>query len=187
MESKKDIRKRVLEIRNRITDEEWKEKSCSICEKVATHPFFLNADTIYCYVDYHHEVSTKAIIEEAWVLGKKVAVPKINGNDMEFYYIQTFSELSEGYRGILEPQTKNQAQDEQALVILPGVAFDRVGNRLGYGKGYYDRYLNKHKNHHTLAICFSCQLVDTIPVESHDLRPEVLITEEYIYESNDTK
>ena len=71
MESKKDTRKRVLEIRNRITDKEWKEKSCSICEKVVTHPFFLNADTVYCYVDYHHEVATKTIIEEVCLFCKE--------------------------------------------------------------------------------------------------------------------
>ena len=116
MESKKDIRKRVLEKRNCIPDKEWEDKSRLICEKVVTHPFFLQADAIYCYVDYRREVGTADIIEQAWMSGKKVASPKVLGDEMEFYYIQSFEDLSEGYKGIFEPKQTNLAHDENVLV-----------------------------------------------------------------------
>ena len=181
MESKKDIRKYVLEKRNQLTCQEWKEKSHRIYEKVVSHPFFLCADMVFCYVDYRREVGTRAIIEKAWELKKKVAVPKVEGDNMTFYYIQKFSDLWEGYRGIMEPDTTYPADVPHALVIMPGAAFDKNGNRIGYGKGYYDKFLHLHKNYHTMALSFELQLVDKIPADTYDVRPEILITEENVY------
>ena len=182
MESKKDIRKRVLENRNNITDREWEEKSHCIYEKVVTHPFFLESNAIYCYVDYRREVGTRTIIETAWKLGKKVATPKVNEETMGFYYIQSFDDLHEGFKGILEPREEHLANDEHALVIMPGAGFDDKCNRIGYGKGYYDKYLHTHSNHKTIAIAFELQIVDTIPTETYDICPDIIITEEKIYE-----
>ena len=181
MEQKKDIRKQVLTIRKHISKKEWEEKSRVISSKVITHPFFLNADTIYCYVDYKNEVGTRAIIEEAWKLGKRVAVPKIVEDEMLFYYIESYSDLAEGYKGIPEPNTEECACTEEGLVIMPGVAFDYNRHRLGYGKGFYDRYLCTKKQLCTLAICFECQMVEDIPTDKYDIFPEVLITEERTY------
>lgn len=184
MESKKDIRKCVLEKRNLITAEEWEEKSCLIFEKVVTHPFFLNADAIYCYIDYRNEVGTKDIIRQAWNLGKKVAVPKILNGKMSFYYIKSFGDVMSGYCGILEPQITELADentDENVLVIIPGVAFDKGKYRIGYGKGFYDRYLTAHPRHHTLSLAFELQIVEHIPGDVHDICPELIITEEHIY------
>ena len=182
MESKKDIRKRVLEKRNCITDKEWEDKSRLICEKVVTHPFFLQADAIYCYVDYRSEAGTRRIIEKAWKLGKKVAVPKVLGDEMEFYYIQSYEDLEEGYKGIREPKQTNVAYDEDVLVIMPGAAFDKTCNRIGYGKGYYDKYLQAQPNYKTIAIAFELQMVESIPTEAHDICPDIIITEEKTYE-----
>lgn len=182
MESKKDIRKSVLEKRNLITDKEWEEKSRHICEKVVTHPFFLEANAIYCYVDYRREVGTRAIIEQAWKSGKKIAVPKVNGDTMDFYYIESFDGLQEGFRGIPEPLPKHLACDENVLVIMPGAAFDRKCNRIGYGKGYYDKYLSTHPHYRTLAIAFELQMIDAIPADAYDICPNIIITEEKIYE-----
>ena len=182
MESKKDIRKRVLENRNCISDKEWEDKSRLICEKVVTHPFFLQADAIYCYVDYRREVGTADIIEQAWISGKKVASPKVLGDEMEFYYIQSFEDLSEGYKGIFEPKQTNLASDKNVLVIMPGAAFDATCNRIGYGKGYYDKYLQMHRNYKTIAIAFELQLVEVIPSEDYDICPDIIITEETTYE-----
>ena len=182
MESKKDIRKCVLEKRNCISKQEWEEKSRLICEKVVTHPFFLDSNVICCYVDYRNEVRTREIIETAWEQGKKVAVPKVFGDDMEFHYIQSFEDLKEGYRGIPEPKQTNLAHDEHALVIMPGTAFDKTCNRIGYGKGYYDKYLHAHPNYKTLALAFELQMVEKIPAEKYDICPDMIITEENIYE-----
>lgn len=182
MESKKDIRKRVLDQRNLISNREWEEKSHCIYEKVVTHPFFLEADAIYCYVDYRREVGTRAIIEHAWKTGKKVAAPKVNGDWMEFYYMESFADLTEGFKGILEPKHKQLACDENVLVIMPGAAFDAKCNRIGYGKGYYDKFLSTHPHYKTLAIAFELQMVDTIPADAYDVCPNIIITEEKIYE-----
>lgn len=182
MESKKDIRKRVLEKRNQITEKEWEERSRSIYKKVVTHPFFLQADAIYCYVDYRSEVGTRKIIEHAWNCEKKVATPKVNGDEMAFYYIQSFEDLLEGFKGIPEPRPTHPAKDEQVLVIMPGVAFDMKCNRIGYGKGYYDKYLRVHPNANTIAIAFELQMVESIPAENYDICPDIIITEEKTYE-----
>lgn len=187
MEKKKDIRKRVLYLRNNICKEEWEEKSHKIYEKVVTHPFFLNANTIYCYVDYRNEVGTEWVIKKAWDLHKQVAVPKVEGEEMKFYIISSFDDLYEGYRGIQEPVNQVLANDENALIILPGVAFDRNRNRIGYGKGFYDRFLDKHPFCKTIAIGFACQIVDEIQTDSFDYRPDILITEECIYDESFAK
>ena len=181
MDLKKDIRKRVLNKRENIKESEWEKNSRSIYEKVVTHSFFLNADTIYCYVDYRREVCTRQIIEKAWELNKCVFVPKVNGNDMTFHPIYSFSDLEEGYKGILEPYTDPIDEIKDGLVIIPGVAYDKNRNRIGYGKGYYDRFLSANRNLKTMAIGFELQIEDEIPSEPFDMKPEVLITERHIY------
>ena len=181
MESKKDIRRRVLAERNFITEKEWREKSHRIYEKVVTHPFFLHAEEIYCYVDYKNEVATRDIIETAWNLGKKVAAPKIVSDVMEFYYIHDFKELASGYCQIMEPVTRQIANGDNVMVIMPGAAFDKSRNRIGYGRGFYDHYLEKHTGFHTLALAFELQFVENIPVDQYDVKPEVIVTEDKIY------
>ncbi len=181
MESKKDIRKRVLNRRELLEDKEWEVNSHLIYEKVITHSFFLNADIIYCFVDYRKEVCTRNLIKRAWELKKTVAVPKVDGQNMTFHIIKDFTDLAEGYMGIPEPITPCMDKIRPGLVIMPGVVFDMNRNRIGYGKGYYDRFLLNNTNLHTLAIAFELQLEDHIPSEPFDQKPEVLITEREIY------
>ena len=181
MESKKDIRKRVLTERNLLSKEIWTEKNHRIYEKVIAHPFFLNAEEIYCYIDFKNEVGTRNILETAWSLGKKVAVPKIAGEYMEFHYINDFQELSFGCWGILEPMMQNPAEGRSVLVVMPGAVFDKAKHRIGYGKGYYDQYLAKHPDYQTMALAFELQMLENIPADMHDICPEIIITEEQIY------
>lgn len=181
MEKKRDIRKRVLSYRDSMDKKEWEENSRRIQDCVVAHPFFLDSKVIYCYVDYRNEVGTASIIKKAWELGKQVAVPKVEGEKMIFYYIADFSDIKEGYRGILEPEKQFPAKDAHALVIMPGVAFDRNRNRIGYGKGFYDKFMDKHPSYHTIALAFECQMFDAIDAGKLDYRPEVLITEEKVY------
>lgn len=181
MVKKQDIRKEVLNQRNQMTEKEWDEHSHEICKKVVTHPFFLNSEEIYCYIDFRKEVGTRSIIEKAWRLGKKVAVPRIEASEMNFYYIESFLELESGHFGVLEPTGKERAEGKQVLVIMPGAAFDETRNRIGYGKGYYDKFLQKHPTYDTLALAFQMQMVKEIPVDSFDVKPNQIITEENIY------
>lgn len=187
MEKKKDIRKRVLTMRDGINKKDWEEKSQVIQKQVVTHPFFLEANVVYCYVDYRNEVGTESIIKQAWELGKRVAVPKVEGDEMNFYYISDFSELKEGYRGILEPDVRFPADNAHALMIIPGVAYDLNRNRIGYGKGFYDRFMDKHPTYQTIALAFESQMINEIEADSYDYRPEVLITEEHIYDEHITE
>lgn len=182
MESKKDIRKRILDVRASLSQHSRDIKNQAIIDKVVKHPFFLSADYVYCYVDYNSEVATGNLIKKAWESGKKVAVPKIEGDIMRFYIIHDFSDLAIGYRGILEPKTNVLAVDSNALVVMPGVAFDKNRHRVGYGKGYYDKFLNHH-NGQTIALAYELQIVDSIPANRHDIFPDILITEDNIYES----
>lgn len=187
MESKKDIRKRVLEKRSQMTQGEWDEKSSVIFERVVTHPFFVCCDTICCYVDFRYEVGTRKIIEEAWRQHKKVAVPKICADEMKFYYICGWEDLADGYYGILEPISIKELDCENPLVIMPGAVFDRHCNRIGYGKGYYDKFLSRHTLCKTIALAFELQMVEEIPCERYDIRPQQLITEETIYDATVTE
>ena len=181
METKKDIRKRVLNIRDNICKTEWEAWSNKIYEKIVTHSFFMESECIYCYINYKNEVDTKNIIERAWELGKLVAVPKIHGDEMCFHLIENFNELKEGYKGILEPTTAILQDIKDGLIIMPGVAFDKNKNRIGYGKGFYDRFLDKYNYLSTLAIAFEMQVIDEIPADEHDWKPQILITEEHTY------
>lgn len=182
METKKDIRKRILLKRDSISKAEWVKNSLIIQKKLVSHPVFMESDTMYCYVDYRNEVGTNFVISQALKLRKKVAVPKILGDSMEFFYITDVKELQKGYCGIMEPSTNLLATEKEALIIMPGVAFDKNRNRIGYGKGFYDRYIASHGNFKTIGIAFECQITDEIPADAFDYRPDILITEEHIYD-----
>lgn len=188
LERKKEIRKHILEVRSQKSREEWKTGTDKIMKAVTGHPWFLEADALYCYVDFKGEAGTRGIIERAWELRKKVYVPAVTGDDMSFYRIFSFEELKEGAFGIPEPQEpeagekKDEAFCGSVLMIMPGVAFDRKRNRVGYGGGYYDRYLACYTEFyiHTIAVAFECQIVEEIETEETDVKPELLITERRI-------
>ena len=187
MEAKQDIRKRVLEKRNGLNKQEWEEKSDMILEKVISHPIFLRAEEVYCYVDFRNEVATRKLIEKCWECEKKVAVPKIEGKKMTFYYISSWMDLSAGHWGILEPQASEEAKGESVCVIMPGAVFDKKRNRIGYGKGYYDTYLHEHPRYETIALAFELQVEEEIPYEAHDILPQIIVTEEQVYDEKFAK
>ena len=183
MDAKKDIRREVLARRDSLSKTERSEKSRAIINALVTLPQFECSETIYCYVDYRSEVETHDFIMCCFSKKKKVAVPKICGDDMRFFYINSLEELEYGYRGILEPKTSHPAHAEHALVIMPGAVFDQSRNRIGYGKGFYDKFLYRHPDYATIALAFSCQIIPVIPSKEHDIKPDIIITEECIYES----
>lgn len=185
METKKAIRKKILALRKTFTDQQIAEMSCSVTANVCALPAFKNAGRILIYADYNHEVMTRSIIENAWKTGKEVAVPKVEGSDMTFYRLTEFSQLSTGYCGIPEPEEGEIVNWEKGLIIMPGVAFDRKNHRVGYGGGFYDRYLEKYRELDRLALAFSFQIMDQVPTEPTDIFPTILVTEKEIYYSNE--
>lgn len=182
---KKDIRKLVYAKREALSKEELMQKSRVICEKIMQLPEFEKADAVYAYMDCKNEVSTKMLIEESWKLGKKVAVPRVEGDDLVFYYISSYEDTVPGYFGISEPVTGKIAADEDALLIVPGVGFDDGRRRCGYGKGFYDRYLSQHGAHTTVAAAFEFQMMEEVPADSHDVLMQYLITEERFFAEPD--
>ena len=178
MESKKDIRKKIFAERKLHTDEQIEAMSRTITDKVTALPAFKNADRILVYADYNHEVVTEYLIKEAWKAGKEVAVPKVVGKDMVFYKLTDFARLEPGYFGIPEPVSGEIVNWSKALMIMPGVAFDRANHRVGYGGGFYDRYLEKMPEDCEKAIlCRESLMCDEIPTEEHDERMDLVISE----------
>ena len=185
METKKQIRQEIFARRRAVSDEQILEDSRKIFETVRSLPEYRNASAVYAYMDCRHEVMTGEFIRSAWADGKTVAVPKVEGRDMEFFVIDDFSQLSEGYYGIQEPVSGEAARAEDALMILPGVAFDRKRRRIGYGGGFYDRYLSVHRRHRTVAVAFEFQLMEEVPSEPTDILPEILVTERHVFRQED--
>ncbi|MFH1641393.1 MAG: 5-formyltetrahydrofolate cyclo-ligase [Nanoarchaeota archaeon] len=171
---KSRIRKEIL--CKRTAD---KAKSELIKQKLLSLGEYKKARKIMAYVSFGTEVDTHSIIKEA-LKEKIVAVPKIKGWEMIPCRIDDFSELNFKNRyGILEPDDFKKKMDDVDLVIVPGVAFDKEGNRIGYGGGYYDTFL-KNSKAKKIGIAFDMQIVDKIPAEKHDIKVDKIVTESTI-------
>lgn len=178
---KKSLRKQMLAKRADITHLERKRAEILINEKLFGHLWFYKASNILLYVSYGSEISTIELLKEVFRLNKKVYVPKVIGKEMRFFRIHSLEDLCKGYKGILEPMDEAEEfqaipeREEDTLMIMPGVAFDCFRNRLGYGGGYYDRYLSDKPFLHTIAIGFACQMTDELEPEEGDIRPGQII------------
>lgn len=179
MDGKKEIRRRLLGLREKLDGQEWQERTQAAFRRAVSHSWFQAAKTIYCYVDFRGETGTRAIMERAWELGKAVAVPRTCGEEMDFFYIRSLEETAPGNFGVREPDPERckVADGRDGLVILPGSAFDLRGHRIGYGKGYYDRYLEAHPGLLTMALAFDFQVLEEIPHEPHDRRAQVIVND----------
>ncbi|MCF0142246.1 MAG: 5-formyltetrahydrofolate cyclo-ligase [Parasporobacterium sp.] len=182
--TKQEIRKDISAKKKAMTEEQIAAQSAALCEKFLATEAYKNAEVVYAYAPYNQEVRLNPIIEQAWKDGKKVALPKVFGEtDMEFFYITAFDQLEPGCMGIPEPNAKitlspfTLAMDKEALIIMPGLAFDKDGHRIGYGGGYYDRYLESHKGTKftKIALAYDFQMVDHLDVEDHDQLVEEVI------------
>lgn len=183
---KRSIRQAVLVGREQISPAERIRMSEQITEMVRRQEAYRAAEDVLCFVSYGSEVVTDDLIEQALWEEKRVYVPSVTdagAGAMEFVRITGLQELVEGYKGIREPVSGDVYAPDctgQALMILPGVAFDRQGHRIGYGGGFYDRYLERiHKicPMKTIAIGFQIQIVDWIEPGEYDMPYDVLITE----------
>lgn len=181
---KAQLRSEILMARLAVPDDEWQGKSREIYRKVINQPAFLNAETLFAFVDAKGEADTRELIRAGWAAGKRVAVPRVEHGVINFYYIQAFTDLEPGGFGIEEPKRHCPIArpDPHTLMIMPGVGFDTERNRLGYGGGYYDRYLSANPGIRTIAIAFALQMRQSIPCSAEDLSPDILITEAAVYE-----
>ena len=179
--SKRDIRLEVLEKRARMSPEERASKSRAIGDRLMKTGLWADAKTVFLYMSLPGEVETDRLIAEAWSQGKQVAVPKVTEEGLVFSKLDSFEELSEGSIHVREPREIREISDGRALVIMPGVAFDIKCNRIGYGKGFYDRYLFEHRGHPAVALSFDFAVYSKIPSGPHDIKPGLIITESDSY------
>ncbi len=187
LKSKKELREEAMTKRLGLSAEEVKHKSHKIMSTFFSLDYYKKAKAIMFYVDMRNEVVTKEAIVKALSDAKKVAVPKVKkGNGLLAIEITNLNELTPGTFGVLEPKEKEEfiLQDID-IVVVPGVVFDRKGQRIGYGAGYYDNFLPKLRpDTKKIAIAFEMQLKDSIPTEPHDIKMDMIITEEGIYSFN---
>ncbi len=177
-EAKRTLRREMLALRDTMTAADVAEKSLAIAGTLLASRAYREAACLYVYVETRGEVTMQEIRQAAWRDGKRVAVPKVEGRDMTFYYITCEDDLEEGFRGIREPRAGCEpAHEEGALMLLPGVAYDRDGNRMGYGGGFYDRYLAAHSGHVMAAPAYDCQIREQLPVECFDCKVPWIVTE----------
>lgn len=181
------IRKQMKQLRADMTRTERFEKSMQIFEQLITVPEFKRADRIYTYVSMDNEIDTIMLIDYSLSLEKRVFVPRVSGKDMEFYEISDISELNPGYMGIYEPDINGKEPDysRTGFMCMPGLAFDKSYNRIGYGGGFYDRYLSVENKLYKAALAYEAQLLESIPAQDGDVRPDMIVTEESIYRKLD--
>lgn len=176
---KEEIRKKILQKRNELPSSEILEKSNEIISKLISLKEFRKAKRILCYVSFGSEVFTHELIQ-AYIDKKDIAVPVVKENELALSYIKDWKELSKGRYGILEPKAMKIANlDEISLAIVPAVAFDEMGYRIGYGRGYFDKLLAK-MNAMKIGLGYEFQIVEKIPEEKHDVRMDRIITEKRI-------
>ena len=173
---KKALRKSIRSQKAAMTAEQIEKASAALCRQFLATEQYRNAATIYGYLPYNQEVRTEPILEQALRDGKQVAVPKIFGDNMEFIYLPDLNAVEPGYAGIPEPVANGPvARDASALVLMPGLAFDKAGHRVGYGGGYYDRYLAQEPGHPTVALCYDFQLFESLDTEEFDVPVDLVL------------
>lgn len=180
---KATLRNHCKEMRAKMTPSYKRSLDVEIASRFLCSREYMMTDTLLTYVAKDNEVETRDIITAALTLKKRVAVPKCEGEGvMHFYLIDSLDDLKKGYMGIMEPDTeKCKKLDcfEGALCIVPGYTFDPSGNRIGYGGGYYDRFLSD-KNITTVGLCYQSFIKWDVPRENHDIPVDILVTDRFI-------
>ncbi|MFN3966409.1 MAG: 5-formyltetrahydrofolate cyclo-ligase [Endomicrobiia bacterium] len=179
---KNQLRKKILKLRNSISKKEWGKRSERIYKNILKLDEFLKAKTVMLFASFGSEPDTKKIIIESLKMKKRVVLPKVDTKknilkpmEIKNYY----RDLKPGFHNILEPVEKAKVINEKDIdiVIVPGVVFDSKGNRIGYGKGYYDNFLKKIPLKKRIGLSFECQIVKRLPHRKKDLAVSKLITE----------
>ena len=167
---KKALRTAIRQQKRAMKEEEIVSKSEKLGQLLAQNELYQKAKTFYGYLPYNQEVRTVPMLEQALRDGKRVAVPKCYGDTMKFIYMDDLSQVAPGYANIPEPIADGPvADDPTALVLMPGMAFDPQGHRIGYGGGFYDKFLAAEPDHPTLALCYDFQMLPHLETEEFDI------------------
>ena len=181
---KKNLRKQMLLQRNNMPDTKCLKKSRHAARLLFETASYKQAQNILVYMHYGSELQTVDIIRQAFEDHKHVFVPRVEGKNMDFYEIHSMADCEEGFHGIPEPKMDcprlifDIGDNDITLMVLPGLAFDQKGHRLGYGGGYYDRYFERFGTDYTkVAVGYDFQLIDEVPYEPHDIPIDIFISD----------
>ena len=175
---KKALRREIGAKKRAMSVAEIEQASLRLSDSFFATELYKNANSIYAYLSYNQEVRTETIILRALADGKRVAVPKVYGEEMRFLWIDGLDKIAPGAYNIPEPIADEPVADDlTALVLMPGLAFDPEGHRLGYGGGFYDRYLAEQPDHPLVALCYGFQMFDHLETEAHDIPVNLVIAD----------
>ena len=171
---KKELRAHIKSLKKQHSKESLLEQSKIILNTLENNEHFIDAKTVMLYSSLPDEVNTHDFLEK-WRNEKRIILPTVVGDDIIPVELSKETEFAIGDFNIMEPQNKEYTGDYD-LIVVPGVAFDKNGNRIGRGKGYYDRFLCKHLDIYRIGICFDFQLVDEVPTEDNDIKMNDIIS-----------
>jgi 5-formyltetrahydrofolate cyclo-ligase len=187
------LRQILKDKRKSLSEQEVNDKSLKICQKLDSFEMIKNCENVMVYSPFNNEVNINSFTDFCIKKNKGVIFPRVVSGDLKVYWVDDLKKLDIGYSGILEPNVSLCAEFEIKninLVIVPGIVFDESGNRLGMGKGYYDRFLNKlasinnitkNKKSLIVGICYDFQVVDKLDINSHDFPMDAVVTDSNIY------
>jgi 5-formyltetrahydrofolate cyclo-ligase len=184
---KQYIRRSIRAVRRGLSEAERLAHSRHVWERVAALPCYQHARVVLSYMAFDYEVLTDGLMQQTMASGKQLVLPMVLGDrqDMALYVIEDLGcDVAPGYRGILEPQpqrTRAVAPETLELALIPGVAFDLRGGRLGFGTGFYDRLLSRlPQGIPTVGLAFDFQVIPRLPFQPHDMLLEAIVTEHRI-------
>lgn len=187
--TKKELRQQMTERLKKLSKPEYEQKAYQIAETLSDTVEWQQNDVIGITVSRFPEVDTWQLIRRAWEQNKNVAVPKCHPQTkmMSFHKLERFTQLEESFFGLFEPiedATEEIPKESIGLLLVPGLIYNAKGYRVGFGGGYYDRFLAEFSGD-TISLAFSCQLVDKLPIEKHDIPVSKVITEEEILHTHE--
>ena len=173
---KKDLRKKLIEVRKKIKSKD--EKSKIIVDKIINMDIYKKVNVIALYKALPNEVNLDLLISKSLKDNKTVLLPRIENGEMVFIRIDEKTKYTKSNYGVSEPifDIKRVYRHNIPLIIVPGLGFDNKMNRIGYGKGYYDKYLRKN-NGYKIGVCFTKQIVENVPVDENDVKMDLIVNE----------
>ena len=173
---KAELRQHMRLQKRQMSETDICQKSAQLFRLFTATQSYQNAKSLYGYMSYNQEVRTLPILEQALRDGKRIAIPKCCGKEMRFIWMEDLSQTALSGFGIPEPVSDEPiADDPHALVLMPGVAFDKAGHRIGYGGGYYDKFLAAEPEHPTVALCYDFQLLEQLETEEFDIPVDLVL------------
>lgn len=181
---KKTLRKKFISERNSLASDYKNSSTDTIFATLEEQNFFESSEKIFIYVGFGSEITTETFIKK-WINKKQIFVPKIENGKMNLIRLKSWDELAPGHFGVLEPTSSDYYEGKIDLVVTPSILFDNNGYRLGYGKGYYDKYFSSREYDISVGLSYHKLLQDNVPKEDHDIKVDVIITEEKIFIINE--